>query len=209
MILNLCCIIEGHGDSQAVPVLVRRIQQALRPDIQLNVVSPIRVPRHKIVKPYELERAVELAARQSTPPRAILILVDADDDAPCTLGPELLQRAKAARSDVPIGVVLAKREFETWFLAAIESLSGRRGLPMDLQPIADVESISDAKGKLKSLAHGSLVYSPIPDQPALAATFDMNLARRRSDSFDKCWREMEWLLTETVGQLRESTPEIG
>ncbi len=157
MPLNLCCIIEGRGEEQAVPTLLRRIQQTLRPDIQLNVLRPIRVSRHKIVKPNELERAVELAARQSTPPRAILILVDADDDPPCTLGPELLQRAKAARSDVSIGVVLAKREFETWFLAAIESLSGRRGLPMDLQPIADVESISDAKGKLKSLAHGSLV----------------------------------------------------
>ena len=35
MILNLCCIIEGHGEEEAVPVLVRRIQQNLRPDIQL------------------------------------------------------------------------------------------------------------------------------------------------------------------------------
>jgi hypothetical protein len=203
MTLDLCCIIEGHGESQAVPVLVRRIQQDLRPDIQLNVLSPIRVSRHKIVKAHELERAIELAARQSRPPRAILILVDADDDPPCTLGPELLKRAKAARPDVSIGVVLAKSEFETWFLAAIESLSGRRGLPVDLRPIPSVESIRDAKGKLKSLVQGSLVYSPIPDQPALAAIFDMALARTRSDSFNKCWREIERLLAETVGPRKD------
>ena len=94
MILNLCCIIEGHGEEQAVPVLVRRIQQTLREDIQLEF-QRLRVPRHRMVKPHELERAVELAARLAIPPRGILILVDADDDPPCILGPKLLQRAKA------------------------------------------------------------------------------------------------------------------
>ena len=101
MTLNLGCITEGHGERQAVPVLVRRIQQLLCPAIVLNVLSPIRVPRHKIVIPGELERAVELAARRLTPPRAILILLDADDDPPCILGPELLRRAKAARFRAP------------------------------------------------------------------------------------------------------------
>jgi hypothetical protein len=194
MILNLCYIIEGQGDEQAVPLLVRRVQQALRPDISLNVAARIRVRRQKIVKPRELERAVELAARKLTAPRAILILMDAEDDPPCILGPELLHRARDARSDVPIGVVLANREFETWFLAAIESLCGHRGLAGDLSPIPNLESIRDAKGKLTSLMSGSRVYSPIPDQPALAAGFDMDLARGRSDSFDKCWREIERLL---------------
>jgi hypothetical protein len=198
MILNLCCIIEGHGEEQAVPVLVRRIQQTLREDIQLEF-QRLRVPRHRMVKPRELERAVELAARLAIPPRAILVLVDADDDPPCILGPELLKRAKAARPDVPVAVVLANREFETWFLAAIESLCGHRRLPADLHPIPDVESIRDAKGKLTNLMRGAGVYSPTPDQPALAATFDMNLARKRSDSFDKCWREVERLLAEAVG----------
>lgn len=200
MTLDLCCIVEGHGESQAVPVLVRRIQLALRPDIQLNVLTPIRMPRHRIVKPKELERAVELAARQSRPPRAILILADADDDPPCTLGPELLRLAQTARADVPIGVVLANREFENWFLAAIESLGGVRGLSTDLSPIPNVESIRDAKGKLTKLMQGSLVYSPVPDQPALAAKFNLDLARDRSDSFDKCWREMDRLLGEAIGR---------
>jgi len=206
MILNLCCIVEGCGEEHAVPLLVRRIQQALRPDTPLNVLY-IRVKRHKIVKPHELERAVELAARKLTPPRAILILMDADDDPPCILGPELARRARDARSDVPVGVVLANREFESWFLAAIESLRGHRGLAAELPPIQSIESIRDAKGKLTSLMQRSLVYSPIPDQPALTALFDMSLARSRSDSFDKLWREMERLLAETVGRPQESAPE--
>ncbi len=166
MTFNLCCIIEGHGEEQAVPVLVRRIQQSLRPDIQCEV-KRLRVPRHKMVKPHELERAVEFASRLAKPPRAILILVDADEDPPCLLGPKLLQRAKAARPDVSIGVVLAKREFETWFLAAIESLRGRRGLPDDLQPIPDVENVQDAKGRLTDLMAGSEYTPPFPTSPHL------------------------------------------
>ena len=113
-------------------------------------------------------------------------------------------RRKAAQPDVSIGVVLAKREFETWFLAAIESLRGRRGLPDDLQPIPDVENVQDAKGRLTDLMAGSGVYSSVPDQPALATTFDMDLARQRSDSFDKCWREIERLLAEAASYHGES-----
>jgi hypothetical protein len=51
---------------------------------------------------------------------------------------------------------------------------------------------------------GSGVYSSVPDQPALAATFDMDLARQRSDSFDKCWREIERLLAEAARYHGES-----
>ncbi|MBU4273663.1 MAG: DUF4276 family protein [Planctomycetes bacterium] len=201
MILNLCCIVEGHGEKSAVPILMRRILQSLCADLQLNLPGPIRVSRYKIVKPNELERAVELAARLLAPPRAILILMDADDDPPCILGPDLLRRAKQTRPDVPVGVVLANREFETWFLAAIESLGGRRGIPRDVSPLDDVESIH-AKRRLEKIMP---VYSPVLDQPALTAQFNMNLARSRSDSFDKCWREIERLLTQAVGAIEEDS----
>ncbi len=79
-------------------------------------------------KANEVERAVEFAARRMEPPRAILILIDADDDCPAQVGPELLHRATVARSDVPLGVVLAKREFEAWFLAARCVSTGLRQL---------------------------------------------------------------------------------
>jgi primosomal protein N'' len=44
------------------------------------------------------------------------------------------------------------------------------------------------------------IYSPVPDQAKLTAKFDMDLARRNSDSFDKCWREIERLLKEGAAQ---------
>ena len=63
-----------------------------------------------------------------------MILADSDDDPPCLLGPELLKKAMQIRPDVPIGVALAQREFESWFLAAAQSLQGKRSLPKDLEP---------------------------------------------------------------------------
>ena len=94
---------------------------------------------------------------------------------------------------MPIAVVLAKFEFEAWFLAAAESLRGINGLPEDLEPPADPESIRGAKGWLsRHMTEGR--YSETADQLALTAAFDLNLARR-ADSFDKCYREITDLLT--------------
>lgn len=209
MILNLSCIIEGHGEVSAVPLLLRRLRDELAPTLDLRIARPIRLPRKKLVKSNELEKAVEFAANQVRPPRGVLVLIDADDDCPAELGPELLARARQARSDVPIGVVLAKYEYEAWFLAAIDSLSGRRGLAADLQVVPDCESIRDAKKALTRNMAGSQAYSPVPDQPALTAVFDMQLARTRSDSFDKCWREIERLFAEVSQQTPKNRPQFG
>ncbi len=201
MNLSLALIVEGHGETEAAPVLLRRITDVLRPDISLNVLSPLRIGRYKLVKTNEVERAVEYVSRRMEPPRAILILIDAEDDCPAEVGPKLLCRAMAARPDVPVGVVLAKREFEAWFLAALESLCGCRGLLPELPPVAQPEDIRDAKGRLTQFMKGTRVYSPVVDQSALAAQFDLDLARRRSDSFEKLWREAGRLLN-TPGSVR-------
>ena len=89
MILNLGCIVEGHGEVQAVPVLLRRLGQQCDPRLSLRIGRPIRTGRYKVVKLGELERTVELAARQLPKPRAILILIDAEDDCPKELAPDL------------------------------------------------------------------------------------------------------------------------
>src|SRR3990172_6375612 len=196
MILNLGCIVEGHGDVQAVPVLLRRLQQAWDPALDLNIPRPERVGRYKLVKSGELEGRVESVARRLPTPRAILILIDAEDDCPKQLAPELLARAKEVRPDIPMAVVLAKREFEAWFLAAIESLAGRRGLSSELPAVLDPEAVSGAKEFLTRNMQGSRAYAETLDQPALAAVFDLELARTRSDSCGKCRREVERLFRE-------------
>jgi hypothetical protein len=143
--LPIACIVEGHGEVEAVPILIRRIAARVDPARSILVKRPLRITRSQLVRARELERAIELAARQLGRQGGILVLIDSDDDCPAELGPQLLDRARKARSDFPIGVVLAKREFEGWFLASAESLRGKRGLPDDLTSPPDPESIRGAK----------------------------------------------------------------
>ena len=183
MEIHLGCVVEGHGETEAVPVIVRRIAGEIDPAIAIRIPPPIRTPKSKLLKPRELERAVELAARKLEGPGGVFVLLDSDDDCPAERGPELLTRAITARADVPIAVVLAKREFEAWFLAAAVSLRGHRGLPDDLQPPPDPENVHGAKEWLSDRMVSGRGYSETLDQTAFAAVFDLGLARR-SDSFD-------------------------
>jgi hypothetical protein len=187
MDVHIGCVVEGHGDREAVPVLIRRIAQKFDPALSVHIPSPIRIPKNRLVKSGELERAVELAARKVGDNGAVLIVLDSDDDCPAQVGPELLKRAIAARSNIPIAVVLAKREFESWFLTAADSLRGFRGLEAEIASPDDPEAIRGAKEWLSSRMETH--YSETLDQPAFAARLDLEMARR-ADSFDKFYREV-------------------
>ncbi len=193
--MRLACIVEGHGEVQAVPILLRRLVNALDSTLTVRVEQPIRISKSKLLQAGELERAVELAARKAGDDGAIFILLDSDDDCPALLGPSLLKRAREARGNLPISVVLAKHEFEAWFLAAAESLRGRRGLQDDLEPPPQPEDVQGAKEWLTERMAGNQHYVETLDQPALAAVFDL-AAARRADSFDRCWRELKRLVTQ-------------
>ncbi len=195
MTVKIGCIVEGESEVETVPLLIRRIDANLYPELPIIVPPPIRRPRNKVVKENELERAVEFVARQIGGEGAIFIILDSDDDCPAELGPELLHRASQTRSDLPIAVVLAKQEFEAWFLASAESLRGKRGLKSDINSPNNPEAIRGAKEWLYQRMQTGNTYSETSDQPALAALFDIEKARQ-ADSFDKCYRDIVWLLEE-------------
>lgn len=190
---QIACIVEGHGEVQAAPVLVRRIAALLDPGLTVTVLPPLRVPRMKLVKVGECERAVEFSARRTGGQGGILILVDAEDDCPAELGPQLLERARTTRSDLPIAVVLAKREFEAWFIAAAQSLRGKRGLAAELSAPPDPEAIRGAKEWLSNRMTGGLRYRETLDQPALTSAFDLTVAQS-ADSFSECLRDVSALI---------------
>lgn len=190
--MSLVCVVEGHGEVESVPILVRRIAAECVPPLYPAVERPIRVPASKLRKADELRRAVALAAARAGTGGSVLVLLDADDDCPAELGPALLD-VIGEREDVGVSVVLANREFEAWFVAAAESVAGRRGLSDELHSPDDPESIRGAKEWLRDRMTGGSTYSPTLDQPALTAQFDIEVARR-ADSFDKCVREIRRLL---------------
>jgi hypothetical protein len=177
---------------QAVPLLVRRIAERLTPIRPIVALRPIRIPRNRLLRAGELERAIDLAALQTTPEDGILVLIDADQDCPKELGPTLLNRAETHRPDRRIRVILAKSEYESWFLAAADSL-GAGQESAEVQSPPDPEAVRDAKGMLCRLLGWRRSYRETLDQPALTVRFDLEQART-APSFDKLWRDVASLL---------------
>ena len=90
--------------------------------------------------------------------------------------------------------MVAKSEYEAWFLASADSLGGRRGLRTGLDAPEDPERVRDAKAWIQSNRIDGRAYSPPVDQAALTDGIDVDLARDRSASFDKLCRVLEtWL----------------
>ncbi len=194
--LRLAAIVEGHGEVEAVPVLIRRIAAELDPSLFLQVEPILRTASSQLRKEGELERRVEYAARKLGGRGGILILIDCDwssDACPKFDAPPLLERVCRVRPDMPISVVLACQEYEAWFIASAESLRGQRGLPIDLTSALEPERIRGAKEWLSNRMSRTKPYTETTDQAALTQIFDM-AAARRADSFDKCYREITGLL---------------
>lgn len=189
---TVAAIVEGHGEVAAVPGLLRRLLQHYGPIGPLNVPTPIRVPRDRFLnRDEEFRRHLLLAAAKCGDPGWILVLLDADDDCPASLGVSILQRARACVPHRRVSVVLANREYEAWFIAAAASLHGQRGFVFDPGQTADAERGRDAKGWMgKRMAARS--YDETRDQAAFTAIMDLDQAHAGSRSFRKLcseWRK--------------------
>lgn len=192
MTRSIVPLVKGQSEVEGVPVLLRRILQALQA-LEVGVARPFRIRRTRIARGGELQRALTQAMRTRPNPGAFLILVDADDDCPVELARDLLESARRS-TRLPSAVVVANRELEGWFLGGKESLRGCRGIRPDALAPANPEQIRGAKERLsRNMEAGS--YVEVDDQPAFADRVDLALIRERCPSFDKLWRE--------VGRLSE------
>ncbi len=187
--ISIASIVEGDGEVSALPILLRRLAAELEPSALVNPLQPIRVRRDRFLnKEEEFRRQLSLAAAKSGDQGWILIVLDADDDCPKTLGMEIYQRAQQHVPHRKVSVVLANREFEAWFIAAAQSLNGARGFSvMPNEPI-QAETPRNAKGWIRERMQGGK-YSEILDQPAFAAKFDLQQALKNSRSFRKLCKE--------------------
>lgn len=183
-------IVEGQGEVEALPLLLRRIAAALPQPTAVRVNPPIRVKSGSFLSDDAyFSKYVSLAAAKAAQGSGlVLILLDCEDDCPAKVGPVLLNNARSVRSDVPHLVALAYREYETWFLAAAESLRGIAGLPQDLSPPPDPERIRGAKEWLSR--HLSTRYKEVLHQPAFSQAFDFGQAESIS-SFQRFRQRLE------------------
>ena len=122
--LYVACIVEGQGDFNAAPVLLKRLVKFVNPDVYADV-RPFRVTRSKLVLLVELERAVERAGRGLRSPGGVLIVIDSDDDCPKELAPALLDRATRAGGRLEL----------SW-----QRGSSRVGLSLRLNPLPAIQA---------------------------------------------------------------------
>jgi hypothetical protein len=162
-VFSIACIVEGHGEVPAVPILIRRLVELVNPAMYANVQRPIRQPRGTLLREGGIEGAVDLAVRGLPESGFVLIIIDSDDSCPKDLAPKMLARA-------------------------LQTAARRR--PVGLCAPSDQESIRDAKGWLQKAMPPRTKYSETVDQPSLASKFDLTAARR-APSFDKMYREIE------------------
>jgi len=200
-------IVEGFGELEAVPALLRRMTGELFDRYDVIIGKPFRLPRTKMDNDFELRRmvlAADTKIKQSGREGAIIILFDADDDLCCEIGPRIRSKAESFGVVSAVRVIVANREYESWFLAAIRSLSGYRRVRDDAEPPEAPESARDAKGCLqgKYMAENA-TYSPTIDQAPLTLRMNLHDARNGSPSFDKLCRDIEGLLIPSVSDDRD------
>jgi hypothetical protein len=193
-------IVEGHGEVNALPVLLERVWREIIKGEYIEVLRPpIRQPRNRLAlnKDDALKNAVELAAKKLhhsrtalSDPELILILIDADSDPACLLAPKMLQAAQGARKDKNIACVLAVIEYETWFVASAASLGEFLNLDKDLELPKDPELQKLGKGWIQKRFKAGR-YSESIDQTKLTAKMDLKMCREKSLSFDKLCRDLE------------------
>jgi len=186
--LRVAPIVEGHGEVEAIRILLQRVWTEIVHGDYVDVLSAIRHPKSKLIQEPGLERAVKLASAklgQRQPkgvPSLILILVDADNDCPAELGPLLRERARSS-THIDVECVIAKTEYETWFAGAATSLE--EFLELGDAPLpSDPETQRAGKGWIKERFRAAK-YSETVDQARLTARMDLQECQSRCASFKR------------------------
>jgi hypothetical protein len=129
----------------------------------------------------EIERFAEIAA-SSLPvhlPRALLLVLDADEDCSATLGPDWTARLRSRLPAIPVGCALAIREYESRLIAGDARFGETDPESQGKRRLQDVETI---------------------DQRRLTSTLDLGRAQARSASFRHLVATVERLRRESLGQ---------
>ena len=225
---RLVLFVEGDGDVQAVPIMVKRLlsEFGLWDSIQLDE-NPFRIGGvERISGEQEHQAALAQGAFASALKRRDVGGSACGSRRRCEIvggrtvlcgkaAQALVDRAKetGAGKTYSLGIAFACREFETWFLAGIESLAGKRlsdGRPgVQLDPpewAGDLEKEPrGAKEALrKAMPNG---YKETLDQIELTKLLDLDQVRRRGlKSFARLERAIKQLAEACKTGIHVATP---
>jgi hypothetical protein len=185
---HIALVVEGPGDREAVPKLLRD-HLAGSGQFAVGVGNPLAAKgRDKLLAEEKLEAFVKQAGRV---PDAcgVLVVFDAEDDAACEVGPEALGRASSA-THLPVRVCVAIRTFENWIAASAETVFDG----VDAEPLADPEG-KGAMGLIKGGLHPTK-YVKTVYQARLASRIDHSVAKERCPSLARLFRCVDELVAD-------------
>ncbi|MEU1281115.1 DUF4276 family protein [Streptomyces sp. NPDC005805] len=187
----LAPIVEGYGEVAAVRQLISLVGE--KHGVWIEVAQPFRLDAGKMRKPEELDKAIRLQeARVKARKGGVLILRDGDDnDIRCPVELAKLIAPNAGKFAVPVEVVIAYHEYETWFLASMESVRNHSSVRDDATSPADPEKRRSAKGQLESMMHES--YRETLHQAKFSSLIDLSAASEKSRSFRRMIHAVEKL----------------
>lgn len=215
---RLVLFVEGKGDIVAAPVLIGKLLnelQASDPAVFLDS-NPLRVGSVTSLfgkKEKNWTKNLQVAAKRGNL-GGILLLQDGDVEAwrgqrfcARDVGRDLSRRARTAGagSTFSVASVFACQEFESWLIAGIESLAGKKladgriEMPIHLKaPESDLEQHPrDAKGWLNHWIPTG--YNPPTDQEPLTRAVELNAIRQRNL---RSFRRLESALRQLVEAVR-------
>ena len=206
--LSIIAVVEGHGDEKAAPGLIRKVLWDRLGRYDIPRISAMRA-KGKPDLVVNLEQRLGLAMSEG--PDAILVLVDADDECPVEAVGSLVDRASVLNLGVPVAVVYAKCEYETWFISSLsEGTGGRIRAILNIAPSVnapeDAENIRGAKEWLRRRGRG---YGETEDQEPLTHHIDMDLTYSRSRSFRRLCHAVEELVRGIDESEAVVTPMLG
>lgn len=189
-------IVEGHGEVVALPALLRRVAGECFGIWDVPLLRPGRYPASRLLRQEngawipgpDFSKAGQHARNEGA--TSILTVLDLDDDCPKEVHESLIPTLAAATGLEPSCLVLAKCEYEAWFLASCESLEDNI-LPYP----GDPEAVRDAKGELEQHLQLEFPYDERTDQPRYSSQINLAAAYQRSRSFRKLVKDFRHLLT--------------
>jgi hypothetical protein len=207
----LAVIVEGRGEVRAVPALLNRwivanelaglvrcIDQAICAGGVGRLKAAYDEKRH-----IGIEHYMRSAMRGN--PDAVLIILDADDECLTRkrgdgLAQELLRRAKPLANGRPLGVVVADREFEAWFLAFLDHLWAEGLLAVEKCPEVDASPEAHRNCKSRMNQWLGVKYEPTTHQRRLVTGLPVSAVPESAPrSYRKLIRELHRLAEAMVG----------
>ena len=205
-------IVEGDGEVEAVPALLSKLLAEMqRFDIYVGDIANAHGCGN-LTRPGGVERFVGNACTKRDC-GAVLILVDADKQCPVGLARSLSERVRTIGVQIPITTVIAKCEYEAWFLASLETIAGqefggRPGLPAGLTYSGEAENIVGVESWITQNLPQGRIYKETLDQLAMTRLIDTEKARQQSRSFRRLCHALEEVVAAIDGGERIVTPVI-